>query len=84
MRARTGHTLHHTRRKYHEPQIFSAVIAATCCSVTLATAVITKDEHKSAIATAESSYRSAKTGCDNLAGNDKYACVKEAKVAYGK
>ncbi|MBL8522929.1 MAG: hypothetical protein JNN20_04510 [Betaproteobacteria bacterium] len=64
-------------------KLICAAIAATCCSMTLtATAAITKDEHKAAIASADASYKSAKAGCDSLAGNARDVCKADAKAEY--
>ena len=40
-----------------------------------------KDMHKVAAAKAEAAYAVAKEKCDDLTGNDKDVCVKEAKAA---
>lgn len=64
-------------------KLICAAIAAACCSMTLtATAAISKDEHKTAIAAADASYKNAKAGCDSLAGNAKDVCKAEAKAEH--
>jgi hypothetical protein len=64
-------------------KLICAAIAAACCSMTLtANAATTKDEHKAAIAAADAGHKSAKMGCDPLAGNAKDICQAEAKAAH--
>lgn len=59
----------------------SAVICAAFCAASIAAgAATTKDEHKAAVKAAEDTYKTAKAGCDPLAGNAKDVCKAEAKV----
>jgi hypothetical protein len=44
----------------------------------------TRNSQKLAMAKAEAAYDTAKEKCDDLAGNAKDTCVKEAKAAYAK
>jgi len=40
-----------------------------------------EQEYKAAVAHADADYQAAKTNCENLRGNDKDVCLKDAKAA---
>jgi len=68
----------------------SAVLAVAFCGAAAADDTSkadksqAKSEYKQRIAKADADYKSAKAHCDTMKGNDKSACIKEAKAAEKK